>query len=168
MTGPDRSPACRGRLVEERNDGGCQRRVAEDGVVLQTRQTGPHRLADGLLLISIPGCSQIGNRQPQARGMHVITRKRLREFGALHPAAVTPLDDCFRIMEASRFEQPSEVKEVLGQTDFIEGSLAVFDIGGNKFRVVADVVFRYQIVLLREVFTHKEYDAWSKARRKGR
>lgn len=68
----------------------------------------------------------------------------------------------------SRFGQPSEVKEVLGQTDFLEGSLAVFNIGGNNFRIVADVVFRYQIVLVREVFTHKEYDAWSRARRKGR
>jgi mRNA interferase HigB len=100
--------------------------------------------------------------------MHVITKKRLREFGARHPAAVTPLDDWYRIMEGSRFEQPSEVKEVFGQADFIEGSLAVFNIGGNKFRIVAEVVFRYQIVLVREVFTHKEYDAWSKARRKGR
>jgi mRNA interferase HigB len=99
--------------------------------------------------------------------MHVITKKRLREFGALHPAAVTPLDDWVRIMEGSRFQQPSEVKGVLGKTDFIDGSLAVFDIGGNKFRIVADVVFRYQIVLVREVFTHKEYDAWNKARRSG-
>ena len=98
--------------------------------------------------------------------MHVISKKRLREFGALHPEAVTPLDDWYRLMERSRFEQPSEVKEVLGNTDFIEGSLAVFDIGGNKFRIVAEVVFRYQVVLVRDVFTHKEYDAWSKARRR--
>jgi mRNA interferase HigB len=97
--------------------------------------------------------------------MHVITRKRLREFGALHPAAVTPLDDWFRVMEGNRFEQPSEVVAVLGQTDFINGSLAVFNVGGNKFRIVADVVFHYQIVLVRHVFTHKEYDAWNKARR---
>jgi mRNA-degrading endonuclease HigB of HigAB toxin-antitoxin module len=59
-------------------------------------------------------------------------------------------------------------KEVLGQTDFIDGSRAVFNVGGNKFRIVADVVFRYQIVLVRHVFTHKEYDAWNKAQRQGR
>jgi mRNA interferase HigB len=103
-----------------------------------------------------------------ARDMHVIAKKRLREFGAIHPAAVTPLDDWYRIMEGSRFHQPSEVKEVLGQTDFIDGSRAVFNVGGNKFRIVADVVFRYQIVLVRHVFTHKEYDAWNKAQRQGR
>jgi mRNA interferase HigB len=100
--------------------------------------------------------------------MQVISKKRLLEFGAIHPAAVTPLDDWYRIMERSRFQLPSEVKEVLGQTDFIDGSLAVFNIGGNKFRIVADVVFRHQIVLVRHVFTHKEYDAWNKARRPGR
>jgi mRNA interferase HigB len=100
--------------------------------------------------------------------MHVITLRRLREFGAQHPAAVTPLDDWYRIMERSRFETPAEVMEVLGQTDFIGGSLAVFNVGGNKFRIVADVVFRYQIVLVRQVLTHKEYDAWNKAQREGR
>lgn len=100
--------------------------------------------------------------------MHVIALKKLREFGAQHSAAVTPRDDWYRIMERSRFETPGAVKEVLGQTDFIDGSLAVFNVGGNKFRIVAEVVFRYQIVLVRHVLTHKEYDAWNKARRQGR
>jgi mRNA interferase HigB len=97
--------------------------------------------------------------------MHVISVKRLREFGATHHRAVTPLDDWYKLMERSRFQSPSEIKDVLGQTDFIGGNLAVFDIGGNKYRIVADVVFRHQIVLVRHVFTHKEYDAWNKARR---
>jgi mRNA interferase HigB len=100
--------------------------------------------------------------------MHVITLRKLREFGAQHAAAVTPLDDWYRIMERNRFETPSEVKGVLGQTDFIDGCMAVFNVGGNKFRIVAEVVFRYQIVLVRHVFTHKAYDVWNKARRLGR
>jgi len=97
--------------------------------------------------------------------MRVISRKRLRDFGATHPEAVTPLDDWYRIVRRARWQQPSEVVAVLGRTDFIGGTLAVFDIGGNKYRLVVDMWFQGQRVYVKHVFTHKQYDEWNKARR---
>ena len=41
------------------------------------------------------------------------------------------------------------------------GDYYVFDIGGNKFRIIAAVHFNRQLLFVRHVFTHKEYDRWS-------
>lgn len=100
--------------------------------------------------------------------MRIISRRALLQFGARHPDAVAPLDAWYRIMKRGRFQLPSEVRAMLGRTDFIGDTLAVFNIGGNKYRVVANVVFQFQTVFVRHVFTHREYDAWNKARRKRR
>jgi mRNA interferase HigB len=40
------------------------------------------------------------------------------------------------------------------------GRFFVFDIGGNKFRLIAAIHFNRQILYIRHVLTHREYDAW--------
>jgi len=44
--------------------------------------------------------------------------------------------------------------------DWVQGYV-VFDIGGNKYRIIADVVFQAQQVYIKHVFTHKEYERWT-------
>ena len=41
------------------------------------------------------------------------------------------------------------------------GDFYVFDIGGNKYRVIAAIHFNRQMLFIRYVFTHAEYDQWS-------
>ncbi|MEO7986674.1 MAG: type II toxin-antitoxin system HigB family toxin [Gemmatimonadales bacterium] len=98
--------------------------------------------------------------------MRVISRKRLVQFGKKHPQAATPLDVWFRIMKSAKFAGPNDVRKQFGKTvDFIGGELAVFDVGGNKFRLVVAVVFDGQAIYIKFVGTHPEYDAWNKKRR---
>lgn len=52
------------------------------------------------------------------------------------------------------------LKALFGSADWVEGYV-VFDIGGNKYRLVCDVVFRSQTVFIKHVFTHAEYDKWA-------
>jgi len=92
--------------------------------------------------------------------MRVITNKRLVDFGALHPHATVPLKVWRRCIEANAFEHFADLKAVFGSVDRV-GGLYVFDIGGNKFRLVAAVHFDRQILYIRHVFTHAEYDRWS-------
>ena len=66
--------------------------------------------------------------------MHVITRKRLLDFGRRHPDAVTPLDVWYRLMRAARFTNAAELKATFGSVDVLGQGLAVFNIGGNKYR----------------------------------
>jgi len=100
--------------------------------------------------------------------MHVISRKRLVQFGEGNAAAVKPLDAWYRLMKARRFANWAELKETFGTADSLGEGLVSFDIGGNKYRLIANV--RYTTdrnvgrVWIRHVFTHAEYDRWSKKR----
>jgi mRNA interferase HigB len=92
--------------------------------------------------------------------MRVISNKRLVDSGALHPHATVPLKVWRRCIEANAFEHFANLKAVFGSVDRV-GGLYVFDIGGNKHRLVAAFHFDRQIAYIRHVFTHAEYDRWS-------
>jgi len=102
--------------------------------------------------------------------MHVISRKRLVEFGNVHAPAQAPLDAWYRVMKAGRFTGWAALKATFGSADLLGTGLVMFDIGGNKYRLVANVHYatatKIGRVYVRHVFTHEEYDRWSKQRRR--
>jgi mRNA interferase HigB len=104
------------------------------------------------------------------RSMHVITRKRLLEFGRRHPEAETPLDVWYRLLKAGRFTSWAALKQAFGAADSLGRRLVVFDIGGNTYRVVANVRYASATnvgrVWVRHVFTHAQYDRWARERRR--
>jgi len=53
----------------------------------------------------------------------------------------------------------AELKLTFGSADWVSG-FVVFDIGGNQYRLIADVVFRAQRVYIKHILTHKEYNQW--------
>jgi mRNA interferase HigB len=97
--------------------------------------------------------------------MWVITKKRLKDFYRKHPTAKTPTLTWLRLMQSGRFKDFNDLKRVFATADYTEG-LTVFDIGGNNYRIVADVVYKKGRVYIKEVLTHSDYDKWSKERRK--
>lgn len=90
--------------------------------------------------------------------VHIITRKRLREFSAKHPNAKKPLDVWYHMVRRKRYTTSSEVKADFPTASFLGDTKTVFNIGGNKFRLVTH--FRYDLgkVFIRWVLTHREYD----------
>ena len=66
-----------------------------------------------------------------------------------------------RVIEKNDFSNWSQLKNAFNSVDKVE-DLVVFDIGGNKFRLVAYIRFEKQIVYIKAVLTHAEYDkgAW--------
>jgi mRNA interferase HigB len=61
-------------------------------------------------------------------------------------------------MRRARFSKPGELLAVFGSADLIGGARVVFDIGGNKYRLIADVNYGKGRVYIRAVLTHEEYD----------
>lgn len=57
------------------------------------------------------------------------------------------------------FPNFAALKQAFNATDKV-GEFCVFDIGGNKYRLIAKVEFAPQMLFVRYVFTHKEYDKW--------
>jgi mRNA interferase HigB len=89
--------------------------------------------------------------------MHVITRKRLNEFAGIHPDSKTALQRWYKIMKAGRFQSFTELRSVFPNADQV-GKLTVFNIGGNKVRLIAAIHYNRRRVYVRAILTHDEYD----------
>jgi mRNA interferase HigB len=92
--------------------------------------------------------------------MHVISEKKLREFWQQWPDAETPLRSWHRVAERARWETFADVKEVYGHADRV-GRCTVFNVGRNKFRLVAAIHFNRGKIYIRHVMTHEQYDRGS-------
>ena len=89
--------------------------------------------------------------------MHVITRRRLNEFAESHPHAKTSLARWYAIMRKRRFSNFVELRKTFPHADHA-GKFTVFNIGGNKVRLVAAVHYNRNKIYIRHVLTHPEYD----------
>ena len=89
--------------------------------------------------------------------MHVISRKTLRQFWEQHPDSEMALARWFKIMEQTNFKNFAELRAVFSTADLV-GQWIVFNIGGNKFRLVVSAHFNRNRVYIRHVLTHREYD----------
>lgn len=93
--------------------------------------------------------------------MKIISNSALRAFAADHPLAEVPLQGWRRVIEKNSFANWAELKTAFNAVDKVN-ELAVFDIGGNKYRLMAYIRFEKQILYIKAVLTHREYDkgAW--------
>ena len=91
--------------------------------------------------------------------MRLISNKALTEFAAKHVEADAPLQAWRKIIETGAFSNYAELKNSFNATDKV-GDYYVFDIGGNKYRVISAIHFNRQMLFIRYVFTHQEYDKW--------
>ena len=99
--------------------------------------------------------------------MRVISRRALRDFWDDHPQAKAALTAWFRIMEHGSFSDFNALKATFGAADYL-APYTIFDIGGNKFRLIAVVHYDRRRVYVRHVFTHADYDRWTDQIRKSR
>jgi mRNA interferase HigB len=91
--------------------------------------------------------------------MQVIARNRLRLFWEQHPQAEGPLSTWYALVSKVIWTGPADVKSQFGATvDFVADNRLIFDIGGNKYRLVVHVAYRHKRVLIKFVGTHAEYD----------
>ena len=90
--------------------------------------------------------------------MHIITRKRLNEFAAKHSTATSALAHWYRTLKQNDFDNFVELRRVLPHADQV-GGLTVFNLGGNKARLIAAIHYNRRKVYIRAVLTHAEYDA---------
>jgi len=89
--------------------------------------------------------------------MKLISNRALREFAAIHPDADGPLQLFRKRIEKGTFNSYSELGKTFREVDKV-GDRYVFNIGGNKYRVVASIAFAVQTVWVKAVMTHVEYD----------
>lgn len=93
--------------------------------------------------------------------MKLISNKALREFAAIHPDADEPLQAWRRLVERGTFQSFAELRATFASVDKV-GDRYVFNIGGNKYRLIVSMVFSVQTVWVKAVLKHADYDkgAW--------
>lgn len=89
--------------------------------------------------------------------MHIISQKRIREAKAKWPHAATALDAWYRLAKAGSPSSFTEMKALFPATDKV-GKFHVFDIGGNKIRLIAIVHYQPQKLYIQHILDHAEYD----------
>ena len=89
--------------------------------------------------------------------MHVISKKAARLFWEKYPDSRTRLRSWLKTMRDTEFKNLAELRSAFRSADNV-GDLIVFNIGGNKYRLVASVHFNRGKVYVRQILTHEEYD----------
>lgn len=89
--------------------------------------------------------------------MHVITKRRITEAKQLYPECKSALDGWLKIIKDNEFWNFAELKATFNSVDKVD-DLIVFNIGGNKLRLIASIHFNRQKLYIRHILTHKEYD----------
>jgi len=89
--------------------------------------------------------------------MHIITQKRITEAKKSYPDCNPALVGWLKVAENNEFRNFADLKKIFNSVDKVD-HLFVFNIGGNKLRLIASIHFDRQRLYIRHILTHKEYD----------
>lgn len=89
--------------------------------------------------------------------MRVITKRRIIEFYSLHRDSENSLNSWYKIISKSDFGSFNDLRKSFPSADLVN-NLTVFNICGNKYRLIAAIHYNKQMVYIRDILTHKEYD----------
>jgi mRNA interferase HigB len=92
--------------------------------------------------------------------MRIIARKTLRQFWqrARYRDAEQPLKAWFREVAHADWSDPGDVKRAYRNASVVGDGRVVFNIAGNKYRLVVRINYPYRVVYIRFIGSHKDYD----------
>ena len=89
--------------------------------------------------------------------MHVISRKKLRDYCQNHANSCEALDDWYKIASQANWTKLIEVQTIYPQAEAVR-NFTIFNIKGNKYRLIVSLNYQKQIVYIKYILTHAEYD----------
>jgi mRNA interferase HigB len=90
--------------------------------------------------------------------VRVIAKKTLRDFWEKHTDCEQQLKAWYQEAAKAEWAKPGQIKKDYPSASFLEGNRVVFNIKGNKYRLIARINYDYQMVWIRFIGTHGEYD----------
>jgi mRNA interferase HigB len=93
--------------------------------------------------------------------MRIIKRGALEQFWQKHPDAKASLESWYAVVRTANWKTLAELRQVYPNADLV-GRRTVFNIAGNKYRLIARVNHQSQRVFVLYILSHAEYDrgAW--------
>ena len=95
------------------------------------------------------------------RGVRIIALSTLKAFLARNPSfadAHDPLMAWYRQVRQADWSAPADVKEAIRSASILRDGRVVFNVGGNKYRIVVWINYPYRVVYIRFIGTHRQYD----------
>lgn len=92
--------------------------------------------------------------------MKVIGKGALDEFKFRHADAHSQVDSWLAEVEIADWEKPLDVKEQYPKASILSGNQVVFDLKGNRYRILVKVNYENKIILVKKAGTHDEYMKW--------
>ncbi len=89
--------------------------------------------------------------------MHVISEKAFRKFIKNYPNSKSALNDWTRTVRKAAWQHIFDVKKIYPSADSV-GNFTVFNLNGNKYRLIVGIDYEDQIVYIKYILTHDEYD----------
>jgi mRNA interferase HigB len=89
--------------------------------------------------------------------VRIISKAAITEFCRTHPDALEPLLFWHTVTKRAAWRHMAHVRADFAHADAV-GILTVFNIRGNKYRLIAVIKYRWQVVYVRHILTHAEYD----------
>jgi len=90
--------------------------------------------------------------------MRVIAKKTLREFWKIHPDSEQQLKAWFQEAENAEWNSPNRIRQMYPSASILNDNRIVFNIKGNTYRLIVKINYDYQMVWIRFVGTHSEYN----------
>ena len=92
--------------------------------------------------------------------MRVIGKKHLYDFAQLHQDVAKQIDVWIAELEDAAWKSPAELKQRYPQASILPMNQIIFNLKGNKYRLLTIISFKAQTVLLDRIGTHAEYSRW--------
>ena len=94
--------------------------------------------------------------------MRVISKRALLDFIKRHPGARRARLTWYSLAQACLADGYNDLKQAFAGVDDVPPPYTVFDVGGNRFRIVAAIHYNRQSLFVRRELTHAEYDLWTR------
>ena len=92
--------------------------------------------------------------------MDLLGKKLLHDFKGKHADARSHIDSWEAEVEEAHWNTPRDLKARYPKASILGNQQVVFDICGNRYRLLVQVNYKNGIVLIKKIGTHKEYDNW--------
>ncbi len=91
--------------------------------------------------------------------MRIIAKRTLRDYWSREPRAEQPLKAWYAIARTADWASPADVKSAYGNASIVGNNRVVFNIGGNRYRLIVCFHYARRVGFVRFLGTHAEYDA---------
>lgn len=92
--------------------------------------------------------------------MKITNKRLLAEFKKAHPDAERQLNAWQAEAQRATWKTPNELKQQYGNASILKAGNAIFNLGGNKYRLWVEIAYGQGVIFVKAIGTHKEYDKW--------